>query len=603
MQGFERVDRQLADVAALAGHLIPAGSMFAFLAAHRAEVFPDADYADLFAPPGFGRPSVPATQMAAVMTLQALHDYSDRETAEAVKFDVRWKAAIGMALDDPGFDPSTLVYWRRRIAKSARPHRINDAVKAVVEQTGVLRGRRRRAVDSTILADAVATQDTVTQLISAIRRVAREVPGAAEQIAAVCTGHDYSKPGKPKIDWDDPAAKDALVSALVSDAAALVGAFKDAELDEAAASALALLALAGGQDVEPAEGSDGTDGRWRIARKVAEDRVISAAGPGARHTRKSGEARRDGYRAHVAAEPQTGIITDEKLTKASGQDNSDPAVAAEFLAAEHASRDAGCGAGPGRPQPRGRADGQQPLSWYADSAYGTGDLRDAIGQAGDAAVIKAKPLQPAVEGGFTLDDFIVSEENSTVTCPNQITRRITARRNVTFGAVCRGCPLRARCTTSKAGRNLILHEHDSLLRAARRDWPGLREDYMTHRPNVERAVAQVATFRGRRLKLRYRGETKNDAWLKYRTAALNLRNLIGRGLTQRDGAWALATLPARYGRPARETSPCQRPAHGRHGPIGPHHRDPASAGQLAAPDCARATRRGPVPKRPNSAGS
>ncbi len=100
MQGFERMDRQLTDVVALAGHLIPAGSMFAFLAEHRAEVFPDADYADLFAPPGSGRPSAPATQMAAVMTLQALHDHSDRETAEAVRFDVRWKAAIGAALDD-----------------------------------------------------------------------------------------------------------------------------------------------------------------------------------------------------------------------------------------------------------------------------------------------------------------------------------------------------------------------------------------------------------------------------------------------------------------------------------------------------------------------
>ena len=530
MQGFERMDRQLTDVAALAGHLIPAGSMFAFLAGHRAEVFPDADYGDLFAPPGFGRPSVPATQMAAVMTLQALHDYSDRETAEAVRFDVRWKAAIGAALDDPGFDPSTLAYWRRRIAKSARPHRVNDAVKAVVEQTGILRGRRRRAVDSTILADAVATQDTITQLASAIRRVAREVPGAAEQIAALCTGHDYSRPGKPKVDWDDPAAKDALVSALVTDANALVDVFKDAKLDEKAASALALLALVAGQDVEPAEGSDGTDGRWRIARKVTEDRVISTVDPDARHTRKSPEARRDGYRAHVAAEPETGIITDEKLTKASGEDNADPAVAAEFLAAEHASRD---------------EDGQdasgEPLSWYADSAYGTGDLRDAIGQAGDAAVIKPKPLAPAVEGGFSLDDFTVNQDDRTVTCPNQVTRRITARRNVTFGAACRGCPLRARCTTSKTGRALILHEHDDLLRAARRDWPALREDYMKHRPNVERTVAQVATFRGRRLKLRYRGQTSNDAWLKYRTAALNLRNLIGKGLTRRAGAWALAT--------------------------------------------------------------
>ena len=147
-------------------------------------------------------------------------------------------------------------------------------------------------------------RNTVTQLVSAIRRVGREVPGAAEQIADVCTGHDYSRPGKPKIDWDDPEAKDALVSALVNDANAVVAALAGADLDEDAAPALALLALVAGQDVEPAEGSDGRDGRWRIARKVAEDRVISAVDPDARHTRKSPEARRDGYRAHVAAGPR-----------------------------------------------------------------------------------------------------------------------------------------------------------------------------------------------------------------------------------------------------------------------------------------------------------
>jgi hypothetical protein len=534
MQGFERMDRQLADVAALAGHLIPAGSMFAFLAGHRGEVFPDAEYADLFAPPGKGRPSVPATQMAAVMTLQALHDYSDRETAEAVRFDVRWKAAVGAALDDPGFDPSTLVYWRKRIARSERPHRVNDAVRKVVEQTGVLKGRRRRAVDSTIVADAVATQDTVTQLIAAIRRVAREVPGAAGQIAAVCTGHDYSMPGKPKIDWDDPAAKDALVSALVNDANTVVAAFADAELDEPAAAALALLALVAGQDVEPAEGSDGRDGRWRIARKVAADRVISVTDPDARHTRKSVEARRDGYRAHLAAEPGTGIITDEKLTGASGEDNSDAAVAAQFLAAAHPGQD------PAGPGPAG-APQDQPLAWYADSAYGTGELRDAIGRAGDTAVIKPRPLRPAIEGGFTLDDFTVSADDGTVTCPNGVTRPVTASRAVTFGAACRGCPLRARCTASKTGRNITLHQHHAILSAARRDWPGQRQDYRQHRPNVERAIAQTATVRGRRVKLRYRGQAKNNAWLKTRTAALNLRNLIGKGLTRQPGTWALAT--------------------------------------------------------------
>src|SRR5664279_388482 len=226
MQGREDMDRTFLDASSVVGHLVDPGSMFAFLAVHRGEVFPDEMFCDLF-PSGKGRTSIPASVMASVMTLQTLHDCSDRETAEAVRCDLRWKVACGLAVDDAGFHPSTLVYWRRRLARSDRPHRINDAVKAVITQTGVLRGQRRRAIDSTILADAVATQDTITQLIAAIRRVARTVPGAAAQIAELCTGHDYSRPGKPRIDWDDPQAKDALVPALVNDANALLAVLDD----------------------------------------------------------------------------------------------------------------------------------------------------------------------------------------------------------------------------------------------------------------------------------------------------------------------------------------------------------------------------------------
>jgi hypothetical protein len=524
MQSVEGVDRELLDAGALVGHLIPEGSMFAFLAEHRRDVFLDGEFEDLF-PSGRGRPSIPASVMASVLALQALHDLSDRETAEAARCDLRWKVACGMALDHRGFDPSTLVYWRKRLADSDRPDRINDAVRKVIEQTGVLAGRRRRVVDSTILDDAVATQDTVTQLIAAIRRVARQVPGAAEQIAAVCTGHDYSRPGRPRIDWDDRAARDALVSGLVNDADALVAAFADRDLADDAASALALLALVAGQDVEPAEGSDGTDGRWRIARRVAEDRVISTVDPDARHTRKSRQNRRDGYRAHIAAEPETGIITDEELTKAAGSDNTDAAVAERFLDRENQR----CA---------------EPCVWYGDSAYGTGDLRGAIDDADHDAVIKPNPLQAAVEGGFTVDDFTVNEAAAAVTCPAGYTRPISRTRVATFGALCRDCPLRQRCTKAKAGRQIVLHERDALLRQARHDWatdPELRENYRHHRPNVERVISQIATRGGRRLKLRYRGTAKNHAWLKRRTAGLNLRNLIGRGLTQIAGTWTLAT--------------------------------------------------------------
>ena len=531
MQGMERPDRQLLDAQALVGHLVAPGSMFAFLAAHRQDLFGDNEFEDLF-PSGKGRPSIPGSVMASVLVLQTLHDLSDRETAEAVRCDLRWKVATGMALDDKGFDPSTLVYWRKRLAKSDRPQRINEAVRRVVDETGVVRGRGKRAVDSTILADAVATQDTITQLISAVRRVGRVVPGGAEAIAAVCTGHDYSRAGKPVIDWDEPGAKDALVSALVNDAnavlEALAGIDEDVAVQEPVAAALAMLALVAGQDVEPAEGSDGTDGRWRIAHKVAPDRVISQVDPQARHTRKSPEARRDGYRAHVVAEPETGIITDEALTMAAGPQNSDAAVAVKFVANDG-------------------ADATNARQWYGDCAYGTGDLRGTIRDAGYDAVIKPKPLTTAVEGGFTVDDFTVDEAAATMTCPAGHTRPITKARNVIFGALCRACPLAARCTTSNRGRTISLHEHDHLLRQARSDWatqPELREHYRTNRPNVERVVSQIASRGGRRLKLRYRGTTKNHAWLTRRTAALNLRNLLGRGLTRTAGAWVLAPRPA-----------------------------------------------------------
>jgi hypothetical protein len=535
VQGRERADRRLLDAAALVGHLVPQGSMFAFLAAHRAEVFPDEEFADLF-PSGRGRPSLPAPVAAAILTLQTLYDLSDAECAEAARCDLRWKVACGMALDDRGFHPSTLTYWRQRLARSARPHRINEAVRQVVEATGILAGQRRRVVDSTILADAVATQDTVTQLVAAIRRVGRQVPGAAEQIAVVCTGHDYSTPGKPQIDWDDPQARDGLVSALVRDANALVAALEGAELDERGQAAVALLGLVAGQDVEPAEGSDGTDGRWRIARRVAPQRVVSTVDPDARHTRKSAESRRDGYRAHLAAEPQTGIITDEELTRAAGAEGADAAVAERFVAAE-----ANRAAGDAQPAAEGAVG---PPQWYGDSAYGTGELRDAIGKAGHLAVVKPKPLRPAVAGGFTTDDFTVCEAAGTVTCPAGVTRPIPPRRYVTFGAACHRCPLRSRCTTATDGRSLQLHPHDGLLRQARRQWatdPGLREAYRQHRPQIERAISQLASRGGRRLRLRYVGVACNNAWLKRRTAALNLRNLIGRGLARHDGAWVLAT--------------------------------------------------------------
>jgi hypothetical protein len=475
-------------------------------------------FTDLFPSP-LGRPSVPGDVVAAVLVLQALEHRSDREAVEALTFDLRWKAAVGWPLGSAGFHPTVLTYWRRRLAASERPNRIFDAVGEVVAATGVLSGKTRRVLDSTILTDAVATQDTVTQLIAAIRRVRREVPGAAEVVAAHCTGHDYDNPGKPQIAWDDTEARAALVDALVGDAHRLLGHLPEQELGTRAAEALALLALVAGQDVEPAEGSDGTDGRWRIARRVAPDRVISTVDPDARHAHKTTSRRIDGFKAHIDMEPDTGLTTECALTRASGADTGDATIGMALLADD----DTVTG----------------PVQAFGDSAYGTGEALDALHAAGHTAVIKPWPLKPAVPGGFTADDFTVDEAAGTATCPNGITRPISRTRAVTFGAACRGCPLRARCTTAADGRTLHLHEHDAIQRAHRARWAAdadLRAAYRRHRPMVERSLAWLT--RGNR-KVPYRGVAKNDAWWHLRIPAVNLHRLLALGLTSTDGRWAL----------------------------------------------------------------
>ena len=525
MQGQSRLDRELLDAQALAGDLVPAGSVFAFLAEQRSELFPDSFIADLFGS-RTGRPSLPADLVGSVLVLKELYDLSDAQTAEALAFDLRWKVACGRSLTQASFDPSTLVYWRKRIAASDRPDRVFDAVAQVIAQTGVLRGRRKRCVDSTVFDDAVATQDTVTQLVAAIRKVTRVVPGAGEVIEAVCK-LDYSQPGKPPIDWDDPAAKDALVSDLVNDALAVLDALAGPGAparEGPAADALGLLALVAGQDVEPAEDSDGTDGRWRIARTVAPDRVISTVDPQARHTRKSKSARRDGFRGHIAAEPETGLITECEMTMAAGPGSSDAENGVTMTARDR------FGAGP---------DG---LEIYGDSHYGIGEARAAYRDAGHDTVIKPGPLRPAIPGGFTLDDFSIDEDASAVTCPAGVTRPMSSKtRTVTFGMACTGCPLRGRCTTAKDGRSMSIHPHEGLLRAARAQarTPQFKQAYPT-RSVIERVISWTATQNGRRVKLRYLGSAKNNAWLHTRCAAINLRTLLHAGLARHDGTWVLA---------------------------------------------------------------
>jgi IS5 family transposase len=242
--------------------------------------------------------------------------------------------------------------------------------------------------------------------------------------------------------------------------------------------------------------------------------VISTVDPESRHIHKTVHSYRDGYKAHLAIEPDTGLVTAVALTPGNVGDGT---VAAALLAGEE----------PG-------------LEVYADSAYGSGQTRAELRALGHDSVIKPMPLQTAVPGGFSRDDFIVDHRARTVTCPAGHTVTMTAANNAVFGTRCHGCPLRSRCTNAKHGRTIHLRDHDDELEFGRVAWRDqvLRDHYRQHRPMVERTIAWLVA-RGHR-RLRYQGTQRNRIWLAHRAAAINLQRLLNLGLTSnRDTKFAI----------------------------------------------------------------
>src|SRR3954452_16404287 len=333
-----RQTAMLGSTAALCDGRVAADSIYGLLHRECDRLFPDEMFADLFCD-GRGRRSVPPMIVAVVMVLQRIEGCSDREAVDRFTYDARWKYACGgLDFAYPGFVHTVLVDMRARLAGSERPDRIFEVVLACATRAGLV--GRRRVLDSTALYDAVATMDTVTLVRSAIRGVLRACDGETEAALRAVLGRedDYRAAGKPVCDYDDRAAREALVDALAKDAHALLAWLDGCELAAAVAQAAALLAAVVGQDRD-----EGEDGVFRIARRVAKDRVISTVDPHARHGHKTSARGFDGYKGHVAIDPDSELITATTVTAANVGD----AVAAEpLLDGELPATTAGAAAGP-----------------------------------------------------------------------------------------------------------------------------------------------------------------------------------------------------------------------------------------------------------------
>jgi hypothetical protein len=503
---------------------LPEQSIFRLLSRESHRLFPDEAFADLFS--DVGRCSVPPRIVSVVMVLQRVHGLSDREAADAFAFDLRWKYAAGaLDFDHPGFVHTVLVDMRERLRRSEAPDRIFEVVLEVAKATGLV--GRKRVLDSTALYDAVATQDTVTLIRSAIRGLLREADEELEtQLRTVLKrDDDYRSAGKPACDWDDKMAREALVDALARDGYAALWTLDDRKLVGALRQAAELLATVLGQDLEQRE-----DGVFRIARRVAPDRVISTVDPEARHGHKTASRGFDGYKGHIAIDPDSEIIVATEVTAGNVGD----AAAAEALI------------GPTLDQAKTSDEPFPPVEIYGDASYGTADLVERIEDAGAEANVKVQAASPPREGMFSQDAFAVDTAAGTACCPQgvlvQLRRSKDGSTRAEFGAHCRDCPLRPKCTTSPHGRRLEIHaKHETIRRARNRQsdetW---KQRYRQTRPKVERKIGHLMRRKhgGRRARVRGRQRIRHDfALLAAGVNLARLARLLFSG-AERGAAWA-----------------------------------------------------------------
>jgi Transposase DDE domain/Transposase domain (DUF772) len=539
----------LKGTAAFCDGRVSEGSIWSVLHRECHRLFPDELFADLFA--DTGRRSVPPMIVAVVMVLQRLLGLSDREAVDAFCFDARWKYACGgLDFDYPGFVHTVLVDMRARLAASARPRRIFEVTVEAAHAAGLVGAKR--VLDSTPLYDAVATMDTITLIRSAMRwllNAADEIL-EAELRGLITSGDDYATSSKPHIDWDDDEARGELIDSRAKDAFACLAALDGRELPAEVADAAVLLARIVGQDLQADD-----DGCFRIARKVAKDRVISVVDPDARHGHKTSARGFDGYKGHAAADPDSEIITDTVVTPGNAGDAS---VAEELIDdllqrddPQPAEPDADADADPAEDADADPAqdaeDADAGPAVYGDAAYGTGEFLGRLEDAGIDAKCKTQP--PTAPGGrFTKADFYIDPEASEVTCPAGEVADIRWANNgggtAHFGDHCANCPLAPECTTSSAGRSIHLGPHEDVLARARarQAEPDWTEDYRATRPKIERKLGHLMRRKHGGRRARVRGKAKVDADFNLLAAAANVARLAVLGLRfSTTHGWTAAT--------------------------------------------------------------
>jgi transposase len=547
--------------------LVPTDSFYARLAEWRDVLVDDEDYAPLYKDSPKGRPSIPPSMVVLAMLLQYHDDCSDVETEQRMRFDLRWKHALGLRLEDEGFDATVLCRFRRKLLDRGLERNLFERLVNAAREAGLITKGAAQLLDSSHILGAAGARDTYALIRGGIRKLLRAlgytaVARKAELGERLWWYVDPEAPEKPELDWSDAEARAAHLKEIVEDARQTLSLAEGAgTMNPAANEAAALLSKIVSDDVEEGPSPKGLKRKGRPPKKrekeldrpapqqeqdsfspedsgprlrtgVAKDRILSVVDPEMRVGHKSKRQSWAGYKVHIAEEPESELITQVEVRLANEYD-ADAAL--------------------GLVEQQKESVGLLPKEVLCDGAYGSADVRADLGKLGVEVVAKMRPLTDSKhlrKDEFEID-LAANDGEGSVRCPVGITTtdfrmaRDKWYRPVKLfrfpREVCNRCELRERClggpngrakhpVRQPPGRQVQLHFHEEAIQKARaaqrtpEQKRALRER-LRPRAKVERKIAEVLRLHGLR-QGRYFGLEKTDQQAVITATMVNAKRLF-----------------------------------------------------------------------------
>jgi hypothetical protein len=446
------------------------GSFYGFLASQRGKLFRDEDFAEFYCP-GNGRPSVAPSLLANALLLQTHDRISDEEAKARADYDLRWKVALGIEVNERPFAKSTLQLFRAQLILKEKMRTVFVRSLELAKQSGYLKAHRLKVIlDTTYILGRGAVKDTYNLLGDGIQQLCRALAAAQEQeLAAWVQAHAFqgyfgsSLKGEAEVDWDDEQARNAFLQRIVADAQRLMALAQEAQAnlrkDDPTRGQIAAAGQLLGQLIDQDVDLSGEQARMKEG--VSRDRIVSVHDPEMRHGRKSSSRRFDGHKAAIGVDAESQLITAVEVLPGNATDAS-PALPLTEASEQNT--------------------GMEAEETVGDCAFGAGNTRQEFADAERKLVAKVPNL--GRKDQFPKSQFHIALQAMTCTCPAGHTTasliptgfwldregQKQPRKSFAFPvAVCAACPLRPQCIQAKTkrGRWIQLHPQEELLQQAR----------------------------------------------------------------------------------------------------------------------------------------